>query len=490
MGTKIILNSSGGNISTADLTFDAAHTANINGYGWQLKDSTGANRILFDIQQGFGSTHGIGYGGAAIANQHTFYNIGGTNQLCSFTNLNGLKLTGDNGDYLNFGSAGFLLTVKPSTAYGASISVYPNIILKTNHSSQGVIFDTNNFVSFKKATVQHSLIDSSSRWILRGSAVVGSEKISLQDDTLIKGSDNSVNTSGFKFTDINNNLLLDIRNNGQTGWGGNKVINVAHAFYNSGGGSSSLARFYETDGTIGINLATNGTIMTANSSQGTIFSTNAQGGVPHIRLFHQTRGEIIDLQSGASHIDATSLTLGGQTGKPGAKVSIMQASAVVNQQLFFGNITTHTAGRLGSDTGFGTNHKGLECFDTTANKKYVWNGTAWEKIKGNIESVSVASATTVTPNIDISEMEIVSALASALTIAVPTGVASSFYEGKELTFRIKDNGTARALTWNAIFVDYTGILPTTTVASKTVYIGCKYNVVDTKWDVVAVQVQP
>ena len=65
----------------------------------------------------------------------------------------------------------------------------------------------------------------------------------------------------------------------------------------------------------------------------------------------------------------------------------------------------------------------MECFDTTANKKFVWNGTAWEKIKGNIESVSVASATTVTPNIDISEMEIVSALASALTIAVPTGAS-------------------------------------------------------------------
>ena len=47
-----------------------------------------------------------------------------------------------------------------------------------------------------------------------------------------------------------------------------------------------------------------------------------------------------------------------------------------------------------------------------------------------------------------------------------------------------------ALTWNAIFTDYTGSLPTTTVANKTVYIGCKYNVVDTKWDVVAVQVQP
>ena len=63
----------GDNLATADLTFDAVHTANINGYGWQLKDSTGANRILLDFQQGFGTVHGIGYGGAAVDDYHTFY---------------------------------------------------------------------------------------------------------------------------------------------------------------------------------------------------------------------------------------------------------------------------------------------------------------------------------------------------------------------------------------------------------------------------------
>ena len=100
---------------------------------------------------------------------------------------------------------------------------------------------------------------------------------------------------------------------------------------------------------------------------------------------------------------------------------------------------------------------------------------------------TVATATTLTANIDVQKLVVTSALASALTIAAPTGTP---IEGQELTFRIKDDGTARGLTWNAIFVDYTGSLPTTTVAGKTVYIGCKYNAVDTKWDVVAVQVQP
>ena len=317
---------------------------------------------------------------------------------------------------------------------------------------------------------------------------IGSEGFSVQKDMLVKGSDNSANTTGFQVRDVNNNSLLDIRNNGQTAWGGNRVVNTAHAFYNISGSSASLATFYESNGNIGMYLGTNGFLSTGQSGT-TVFKTYRQSGFSHIQLFNGAT-QIVELQNADCYIAGTSLTVGSTTGVSGAKFTIQNASTNVSQQLFFGNVRTTTAGRLGSSGSFGTDQKGLECFDTTANKKFVWNGTAWEKIKGNIESVSVASATTVTPNIDISEMEIVSALSSALTIAVPTGVASSFYEGKELTFRIKDNGTARALTWNAIFTDYTGSLPTTTVANKTVYIGCKYNVVDTKWDVVAVQVQP
>ena len=44
---------------------------------------------------------------------------------------------------------------------------------------------------------------------------IGNEKFSIQVDTLIKGSNNAVGTSGFKVTDINNNSLLDVQNNGK-----------------------------------------------------------------------------------------------------------------------------------------------------------------------------------------------------------------------------------------------------------------------------------
>jgi len=55
-----------------------------------------------------------------------------------------------------------------------------------------------------------------------------------------------------------------------------------------------------------------------------------------------------------------------------------------------------------------------------------------------------------------------------------------------LIFRLLDNGTARALTWNATYAVVGTTLPTTTVINKTTYVGCIYNTNKTRWDVVAV----
>ena len=49
--------------------------------------------------------------------------------------------------------------------------------------------------------------------------------------------------------------------------------------------------------------------------------------------------------------------------------------------------------------------------------------------------------------------------------------------------RIKDNGTARALTFGTKYRGIGITLPTTTVASKTMYLGMIYNATDDKWDV-------
>lgn len=95
---------------------------------------------------------------------------------------------------------------------------------------------------------------------------------------------------------------------------------------------------------------------------------------------------------------------------------------------------------------------------------------------------TVASGATITPTADLSDVYTVTALAAAATIAAPSGTPTN---GQRLLLRIKDNGTARALTWNANYRVIGVTLPTTTVANKTIYVGCIYNSADSVWDVVA-----
>ncbi|MCK9320103.1 hypothetical protein, partial [Methanoculleus sp.] len=82
----------------------------------------------------------------------------------------------------------------------------------------------------------------------------------------------------------------------------------------------------------------------------------------------------------------------------------------------------------------------------------------------------------------------VTALAVDATFASPemSFTGGALRDGDSLLIRIKDNGTARALSWNAIYRVIGTTLPTTTVANKTIYIGCKYNSGASKWDVLAV----
>jgi|GEM_PF-2630228 len=96
---------------------------------------------------------------------------------------------------------------------------------------------------------------------------------------------------------------------------------------------------------------------------------------------------------------------------------------------------------------------------------------------------SEASSATPTPNADTTDQYCLTALAEAAAFAVPSGTPVN---GQKMTIRILDNATGRALTWNAIYRVVDTTLPTTTTASKTIYVGLIYNSADTKWDVVAV----
>ena len=112
----------------------------------------------------------------------------------------------------------------------------------------------------------------------------------------------------------------------------------------------------------------------------------------------------------------------------------------------------------------------------------LWKNKAFTFIP-NIQSVT--SAATVTPT-TLNDEVVITAQAVALALANPIGTA---VQGQSLIIRIKDNGTARAITYDTQYRAIGVTLPTTTVISKTVYLGFIYNSTDTKWDCIGVSQQ-
>jgi len=138
-----------------------------------------------------------------------------------------------------------------------------------------------------------------------------------------------------------------------------------------------------------------------------------------------------------------------------------------------GNLTTSYT--LTLPTSAGTNNSAL-----TTNG----SGTlTWRAVLGRAPIVgTTASSATPTPNADTDDVFTVTALSTGATFGAPTGTPSN---GQRLTIRIKDNGSGQTLAYNAIYRAVGVTLPTTTVASKTIYLTMIYNSADTKWDVIA-----
>jgi hypothetical protein len=99
---------------------------------------------------------------------------------------------------------------------------------------------------------------------------------------------------------------------------------------------------------------------------------------------------------------------------------------------------------------------------------------------------TVASNATWAPSGDNDDMYTVTAQAvNVTTISSPGGTPT---EGQELLLRVKDDGTARAISgWNAIYRAGTNLaFPTTTTLGKVMYIKFIYNSTDARWDLVSV----
>ena len=99
-------------------------------------------------------------------------------------------------------------------------------------------------------------------------------------------------------------------------------------------------------------------------------------------------------------------------------------------------------------------------------------------------SESITTVATLTPDPDQKDIVTVSAQAEALGVANPSP-AYTVVNGQKFILRIKDDGSVRTITWGDEYRAIQSSLPSSTTASKTLYLGFIYNAPDTKWDLVA-----
>lgn len=115
-----------------------------------------------------------------------------------------------------------------------------------------------------------------------------------------------------------------------------------------------------------------------------------------------------------------------------------------------------------------------------------FNGSAWatptptltDSIPARVTTIT--SSATPTVNTDLCDAVTITAQAAAIT-SMTSGLTGTPRNFDMLLFRIKDNGTARAITWGASFEAKGADLPTTTVLSKILHALFIWDSVTSKW---------
>lgn len=123
---------------------------------------------------------------------------------------------------------------------------------------------------------------------------------------------------------------------------------------------------------------------------------------------------------------------------------------------------------------------------------WVTNGsTGWGTLQARVTArvTTITSNATPTINTDNCDAVTITALATAIT-SMTTNLSGTPKNFQKLMIRIKDDGTARAITWGASFVSSGATLPTTTVISKVTTVGLIWDSVKAKWVCIATDQEP
>jgi hypothetical protein len=269
-----------------------------------------------------------------------------------------------------------------------------------------------------------------------------------------------------------------------------------------GAASASTGAFTTLNASSTVNFAglSASTVLASDASKNVVSATTGTGVLTAIGNPVNTTGGLVTqsgtlassalLLGGGSSTAISSTTTGtGVVTAVGNPVNttgglVTQSGTLASNALLIGGgsstaISSTTTG-TGVVTALGNNANSTGGFTTI-------NGTATltnKRIDPRVSST--ASTATITPDISSFDQYAVTAQAAGLAINAPTGTP---VDGNKLVFRLLDNGTPRALTWDGTYTVIGVTLPTTTTANKTTYVGCIYNANNTRWDVIAVTTQ-
>lgn len=122
------------------------------------------------------------------------------------------------------------------------------------------------------------------------------------------------------------------------------------------------------------------------------------------------------------------------------------------------------------------------------NKRMDWGGTVVDAFFDQAREMfvgTVASSATPSINTDLYDEFDITALAANIT-SMTTNLTGTPKNGQKLVIKIKDNGSARTISWGTKFQNSgAAALPTTTVSGKTHYVGFIYDGPVSKWTCVA-----
>lgn len=122
-----------------------------------------------------------------------------------------------------------------------------------------------------------------------------------------------------------------------------------------------------------------------------------------------------------------------------------------------------------------------------ANALAITGGTVSARIAPRVGTV--ASSATPAVNSDNVDLFKITALAVAIT-SMTSGLTGTPTDGQRLVYRLKDNGTARAIAWGAKFASGGDALPTTTVIGKVTRVDLEYDTSAALWRTVTVKQEP